>query len=77
MPGAFLGVAAGSFSPERLEVPQSLGGERTVTEMARELDRDVSIVRRHVLELERAGLVELTSGRPYRARLLRLAELLL
>jgi len=80
VPGAVLRAAAtaGSLSPEKLEVLQRLvGGERTMAELARELGRDVSTVRRHVLELERTGLVELTGGRPYRARLSRLAELLL
>ena len=66
------------LSPEKFEILQRLTiSEMTVSELARELGRDVSTIRRHILDLEKAELVKISKGRPYKVKVTREAELLL
>jgi len=66
------------LSPEKFKILQRLTiSETTVNELARELGRDVSTVRRHILDLEKAGLIKISKGRPYKVKATKEAELLL
>ncbi len=62
--------ASHELGEERRRVLRALigRGELTVQELAEELKLDCSTVRRHLYYLEEAGLVEVSRGRPTRAR---------
>ena len=64
------------LSREKLEVLAALAQRsRGIRELAEELDRDETTVRRHLQELVEAGLVEALGRRPRGYRLTRLGEL--
>ena len=66
------------LSPEKFKILQRLSiGEATVSELAKELGRDVSTIRRHILDLKKAGLTKVSKGRPYKVKITKEAELLL